>query len=47
MGEEDDGPARQGAWRIKGRMVIADSGLPERYMATYEPRMNYDIDADQ
>ena len=47
MGEEDDGPARQGAWRIKRRKVIADSDLPESYMATYEPRMNYDIDADQ
>jgi hypothetical protein len=25
--------------------VIADSGLPERFKATYQPRMDYDITA--
>ena len=35
-----------GQWRIKKRVVIADSGLPERYAATYQPRMDYDIAAE-
>jgi hypothetical protein len=26
-------------------VVIADSGLPERFKATYQPRMDYDITA--
>ena len=44
QGREYDLLVRQdGAWRIKKRVVIADSGLPERYMATYEPRMDYRI----
>src|SRR5690606_20374696 len=39
QGREYDLLVRQGGeWRIKKRVVIADSGLPERYMATYEPR---------
>jgi len=37
---------RDGEWRIQKRVVIADSGLPERYAATYEPRMDYDIAAE-
>ena len=46
QGREYDLLVRQdGQWRIKKRVVIADSGLPERYMATYQPRMDYKIDA--
>ena len=46
QGREYDLLVRQdGQWRIKKRVVIADSGLPERYMATYQPRMDYRIDA--
>lgn len=48
QGREYDLLVRQdGQWRIKKRVVIADSGLPERYMATYEPRLDYRIDADE
>jgi ketosteroid isomerase-like protein len=48
QGREYDLLVRQdGAWRIKKRVVIADSGLPERYMATYQPRMDYDIAAGE
>ena len=44
QGREYDLLVRQdGEWRIKKRVVIADSGLPDRYMATYEPRLDYDI----
>ena len=47
QGREYDLLVRQdGQWRIKKRTVIADSGLPERYRATYEPRMDYDITAE-
>ena len=47
QGREYDLLVRQdGEWRIKKRVVIADSGLPERYMATYQPRLDYDISAD-
>ena len=47
QGREYDLLVRQdGEWRIKKRVVIADSGLPERYMATYEPRLDYDIAAE-
>ena len=46
QGREYDLLVRQdGAWRIKKRVVIADSGLPGRYMATYAPRTDYKIDA--
>ena len=48
QGREYDLLVRQdGEWRIKKRVVIADSGLPERYVATYQPRMDYDISADE
>ena len=44
QGREYDLLVKQdGQWRIKKRVVIADSGLPERYMATYTPRMDFDI----
>jgi hypothetical protein len=44
QGREYDLLARQdGKWRIKKRTVIADSGLPERYKATYQPRRDYDV----
>jgi ketosteroid isomerase-like protein len=44
QGREYDLLVRQdGQWRIKKRVVIADSGLPDRYMPTYEPRRDYDI----
>jgi ketosteroid isomerase-like protein len=47
QGREYDQLVKQdGEWRIKKRVVIADSGLPERYMVTYEPRLDYDITAD-
>jgi ketosteroid isomerase-like protein len=46
QGREYDLLVRQdGGWRIKKRVVIADSGLPERFKATYQPRMDYDIAA--
>lgn len=46
QGREYDLLVKQdGEWRIKKRVVIADSGLPERYMATYQPRTDYDISA--
>ena len=46
QGREYDLLVRQdGTWRIKKRVVIADSGLPDRYMATYKPRTDYRIDA--
>jgi uncharacterized protein (TIGR02246 family) len=37
---------RDGRWLISKRVVVADSGLPERYMATYDARKGYDIRAD-
>lgn len=47
QGREYDLLVKQdGEWRIKKRTVIADSGLPERYAATYEPRLDYDITAE-
>jgi len=47
QGREYDLLVKQdGQWRIKKRVVIADSGLPERYAATYEPRLDYDIAAE-
>jgi ketosteroid isomerase-like protein len=46
QGREYDLLVRQdGEWRVKKRVVIADSGLPERYKATYQPRADYRIDA--
>jgi ketosteroid isomerase-like protein len=46
QGREYDLLVRQdGEWRIKKRVVIADSGLPDRYMATYQPRLDYRIEA--
>ena len=48
QGREYDLLVRQdGAWRIKKRVVIADSGLPDRYMATYAPRLDYRIEAGE
>ena len=45
QGREYDQLVKQdGEWRIKKRVVIADSGLPDRYMATYTPRTDYKID---
>jgi ketosteroid isomerase-like protein len=35
-----------GKWLIAKRVVIADSGLPDRYKATYTPRRDYDISKD-
>jgi uncharacterized protein (TIGR02246 family) len=37
---------RNGDWLIKKRVVVADSGLPESMVATYDKRENYDIAAD-
>jgi ketosteroid isomerase-like protein len=44
--EYDQLVKRDGKWLIKKRVVIADSGLPERYAATYTPRRDYDITKD-
>jgi uncharacterized protein (TIGR02246 family) len=47
QGREYDLLVRQdGKWRIRKRTVVADSGLPERYAATYRPRRDYDITAE-
>lgn len=46
-GREYDRLVKQdGKWLIKKRVVIADSALPERYAAIYQPRLDYDISAD-
>jgi ketosteroid isomerase-like protein len=46
QGREYDLLVREGPqWKISKRVVIADSGLPERYRATYQPRLDYDITA--
>jgi uncharacterized protein (TIGR02246 family) len=37
---------RDGKWLIEKRVVIADSALPARYAATYQPRLDYDITED-
>ena len=37
---------RDGRWLIQKRTVIADSGMPDMFDATYEPRLGYDITAD-
>lgn len=37
---------RDGQWLIEKRVVIADSALPERFAATYQPRLDYDIGRD-
>lgn len=48
QGREYDLLVRQdGEWRIKKRVVIADSGLPDRYMATYAPRLDYDVSTEE
>ena len=48
QGREYDLLVRQdGEWRIKKRVVIADSGLPDRYMATYAPRRDYRLETDE
>jgi ketosteroid isomerase-like protein len=48
QGREYDLLVRQdGEWRIKKRVVIADSGLPDRYMATYQPRLDYRIEGGE
>lgn len=47
QGREYDLLVKQdGAWRIKKRVVIADSGLPESMRAAYQPRKDYDITAE-
>jgi uncharacterized protein (TIGR02246 family) len=46
-GREYDRLVKQdGKWLIEKRVVIADSALPERFAATYQPRLDYDIRAD-
>jgi len=48
QGREYDLLVRQdGQWKIKKRVVIADSGLPEGMRETYQPRMDYRIDAGE
>jgi ketosteroid isomerase-like protein len=47
QGREYDLLVRQGRnWRIKKRVVVADSGIPASMAATYDRRENYDIAAD-
>jgi len=47
-GREYDRLVKQGGqWLIEKRVVIADSALPERFAATYQPRLDYDINADR
>jgi ketosteroid isomerase-like protein len=47
QGREYDLLVRQGGkWLIKKRTVIADSGIPERFAATYQPRQDYDVTKD-
>jgi ketosteroid isomerase-like protein len=47
QGREYDLLVREGRdWRIKKRVVVADSGLPASIAATYDKRENYDITAD-
>ena len=47
QGREYDLLVKQGGeWRIAKRTVIADSGLPERYAETYQPRLDYAIAAE-
>jgi hypothetical protein len=36
-----------GHWLIAHRTIIADSGLPDIYDATYHPRHDYDIRAGE
>lgn len=44
QGREYDLLVKQdGKWMIKKRVVIADSGLPEMFKATYSPRTDYDV----
>lgn len=44
QGREYDLLVKQdGKWLIKKRVVIADSGLPEMFKATYAPRKDLDI----
>lgn len=45
QGREYDLLAKQsdGKWLIKHRTIIADSGLPAMFKATYTPRKDYDI----
>ncbi len=46
QGREYDLLVKQdGKWLIKKRVVVADSGLPEMFKATYTPRMDYDVTA--
>jgi len=37
---------RDGRWLIRKRAVIADSGMPDMFDATYRPRLDYDITTD-
>ncbi len=37
---------RDGRWLIQKRTVIADSGMPDMFDATYQPRLDYDITAN-
>ena len=47
QGREYDLLVRQdGRWLIKKRVVIADSGLPEMFKATYTPRKDFDVTKD-
>ncbi|KPL69469.1 hypothetical protein SZ64_15960 [Erythrobacter sp. SG61-1L] len=35
-----------GKWLIQKRTIIADSGMPEMFAATYQPRRDYDVTKD-
>src|SRR5690606_6062442 len=48
QGREYDLLVRQdGRWLIKHRVVVADSGLPENMVATYEPRMDFRFEEEE
>ncbi len=48
QGREYDQLVKQdGKWLFTHRVVVADSGLPEFYMDTYDPRADFSFDAAQ
>ncbi len=37
---------KDGKWLISKRVVVADSGMPAMFKATYTPRVDYDVTKD-
>ena len=47
-GREYDKYVKQdGKWLITHRVVVADSAMPESFRETYQPRLDYDINAGE